>query len=196
LCAELRPSAARTTAEQEEARLNQAVKTVLRLFHHWGVVFVLKHSGSSSSSSAESDEEAVGACGDIVLNPQSLADVFKCVITCHTSTAGDESRKELFRQGVLSHSLIESVWSGYEPRLCSQFLRLLHDSELCFELFDSQGNSTHRSLVPSLLPAIAVRGDDETEIRKKLFAHSPSLCPSPSETTKRLHHGYVELEFD
>jgi GTPase SAR1 family protein len=190
VCAELRPSPTASIAEEDEARLVQAVKTVLRLFHHWGVVFALKKFKSGSLN-----EDGDESCGDIILNPQCLADVFRCVITCQASTTGDESRKELFRQGILNHSLIESIWSGYEPRICSQFLRLLHESELCFEIFNSEGESTHRSLVPSLLPvAVGVRGNDEAEIREKLFHPSPPV--PPSSMAPQFRHGYLKLEFD
>jgi GTPase SAR1 family protein len=88
----------------------QAVKTALALFHHWGVVFVLKKSSSVSAHDHDKhgDANEIGKgdeeCGDIVLNPQRLADVFKCVITCHVDSTGDEKKSELFQEGTTESS--------------------------------------------------------------------------------------------
>jgi hypothetical protein len=170
----------------------QAMKTVLTLFHHWGVIFVLKKFSSSNELSLSIDE--ADECGDIVLNPQSLADVFKCVITCHVNSTGVEENKELFEEGILNYNQLESIWSGYESRLCPQFLELLHNSELCYAIFDSNGASTHRSLVPSLLPVS--HRMDETGLRAELF---PFLAPSSrEEITKKMmsSHRSVKISFD
>jgi hypothetical protein len=175
-----------------DLEFSQAMKTVLTLFHHWGVIFVLKKFSSSNELSLSVDE--ADECGDIVLNPQSLADVFKCVITCHVNSTGVEQNKELFEEGILNHNQLDSIWSGYESRLCPQFLELLHHSELCYEIFDSNGASTHRSLVPSLFPVS--HRMEETDLRAELF---PFLAPSPRvEITKKtmISHGSVKISFD
>jgi GTPase SAR1 family protein len=212
--------------------LMQAMKTVLSLFHHWGVVFLLKKKTSPRVSNDDLGEQdnldnEIGngdgngngnedqECGDIVLNPQSLADVFKCVITCHTDSTSAVEKRELFEQGILDHSRIESIWSGYEARLCLQFLILLQESELCYEIYDSTGASTNRSLVPSLLPVSAVtNGLNEMTLRDHLldlsspFSSSSSapMSSSPnmnlstvSKTKKRMtmiSQGFVKISFD
>jgi hypothetical protein len=171
----------------------QAVKTVLTLFHHWGVIFVLKQSSTVTEPSLR---DGVAEFGDIVLNPQSLADVFKCVITCHVNSTSTEAKRELFAKGILHHNQIESIWSGYEPRLCSQFLALLHSSELCYEIFDSNGASTHRSLVPSLLPVTVVANQlDEMVFRAELFSSLPPPAPSNKKQTM-VSQGSVRISFD
>ena len=166
----------------------QAVKTVLHLFHHWGLIFILPEYVAGVLGGIEN-----GRSGDIVLDPQSLADVFKCVITCKESQNRDP---DLFHHGILNHDMIESIWSEYEPHLRSQFLQLLQDCELCFEIFDSDGKSTNRSLVPSLLPVIYLRGnDEETELREQLFGRTP-IVSIPSLKNKWFHEGYVKITFD
>jgi hypothetical protein len=175
----------------------QAVKTVSSLFHHWGVIFLLKQSSTVTEPSLR---DGVAEFGDIVLNPQSLADVFKCVITCHVNSKRAEGKRELFTEGILHHNQIESIWSGYEPRLSSQFLALLHICELCYEIFDSNGASTHRSLIPSLLPVTVVANRlDEMVFRAELFPSLPS--PAPSNMTKNkkqtmVSQGFVRISFD
>ena len=100
---------------------------LLSLLHQWGAVHVL--SG-----------------GDIVLQPQQLADVMKCVITA--TPAGSS-----LHAGILQHRDMGAVWSQYETRLHLQFLSLLHDSELAYPLYDSSGNPLSQSLVPAMLPS-------------------------------------------
>ena len=161
-------------ASLDDAEFLQAAKTVLNIFHHWGVVFVLKASSDS---------------GDVVLNPQDLADVFARVITCHADSTGAVEKSELFKSGILRHDLIGSIWSGYEQRLHTQFLALLHDCELCFEIFDQQGTATNCSLVPALLP----KANDlsETFIRHQLFSSH-----HPHGSSNMVSEGLVKISFN
>jgi GTPase SAR1 family protein len=192
-----------------DLELMQAMKTVLTLFHHWGVIFLLKKSSSASDPSLrgngndndhDSNEIVNGyrnedqECGDIVLNPQSLANVFKSVITCHADSTSAVGKRELFEEGVLDHSRIESIWSGYEARLCLQFLILLQDSELCYELYDSTGASTHRSLVPSLLPVSAVtNGSDEMTLRNHLIDVSNMSLTKTKIKMTMISQGFLKI---
>jgi len=50
--------------------------------------------------------------------------------------------KELFEEGILSHDedVLGFVWREYPSRLHGQFLRLLQDSELAYEIFDGMEN--------------------------------------------------------
>jgi hypothetical protein len=100
--------------------------------------------------------------GDIIiLNPQSLADVFRCVITC--------SNEGMIRHGILLHNQMDYVWSEYEPRLHQGFLCLLHQCELAYEIFDSRDVLPVESLVPSLLPNLRYDLLKEVEIRDQLL---------------------------
>jgi GTPase SAR1 family protein len=164
-----------------DPRFLEVANAVLSLFHQWGVIFLLKK--LSTQSSIEND---FSQCGDIVLDPQRLAHVFKCVISASSavsgrgsSSASAASPSELLSQGFLSHDQIGSIWEGYDPRLHSQFLRLLQDSELCYEQYDLSGASTNCSLVPSLLPV-----DIELE-----FSAAQNTSPI-------VNQGFVRISFD
>jgi len=125
-----------------------------------------------------------------VLCPQKLADVFKCVITCHAESTNAIGKGDLFEKGVLHHNLIENIWSGYERRLCTQFLTLLHNCELCYEMFDINGASTNRSFVPSLLGTASKRLIDRV-IREDLLRP-----PQASSNKKMISEGYIKISFD
>jgi GTPase SAR1 family protein len=146
----------------EDPEVTVRVDTLLYLLHQWGSVFILpeRMKGRQGSSGV----------GDIVLDPQSLADVFKCVLT--SSRATTRSNKQLFEDGILLHHTAEILWAAYEPHLRSQFLDLLHRCELAFEVFDSQGRSEDRSLVPALLRE--TRRLDEKQIRERILSLWPS----------------------
>jgi GTPase SAR1 family protein len=128
---------------------------LLFLFHHWGVVFVLPDPNLPNGQDFFS-------CGDIILDPQRLADVLRAVVSSHRSTS--QANRDLLDSGVLNHALTPLIWPNYDPRLCTQFLALLHSSELAYEIYDSIGLSTHQSLVPALLPPS--RRLTEREIRE------------------------------
>lgn len=161
---------------QEEA--DQRMNIVLDLFHHWGVIYLLP-------------SQTFDCAGDVVLNPQNLADVFKAVITCR-----DQGSIE---NGILPHKLLSFIWSKFDSRLHSQFLYLLHNCELAYELFDERNVSTQRSLVPSLLPEISSFAlTPETQLREKMFL-SWSPCTSDScllENHTSISRGYVKITFD
>lgn len=101
------------------------------LFHQWGIVHVL-------------------GTGEIILKPQQLADVFACVITAQKSSL--VKLGETAVQGYLPHSDIHVVWDKYSESLRSSFLEMLHDHELAFALYDSNGSPRWISVVPSMLP--------------------------------------------
>ena len=140
---------------------------LLSLHHDWGIVHQLPAAASLPSTIPHCTANATGAGdvrtatstdiaisgsglgGDVVLDPQQLADVLRCVITCSAQRPGQDS----YRHGVLLHSAesLAAVWGQYEARLHPQFLQLLHSAGLAFPLFDSEGNPLHQSLVPSML---------------------------------------------
>jgi hypothetical protein len=93
------------------------------------VVFVLT---SSSSSLSPRVDGGGSRWGDIVLDPQDLADVFKSVITCRPTTTRAVGNRSLFEAGILSHNQLGLIWPQYEAHLHPQFLALLHDSELTY----------------------------------------------------------------
>jgi GTPase SAR1 family protein len=172
----------------------QKVQTILDLFHDWGVVFVLPSDG--------------GLSGDIVLDPQDLADVFKSVITCRAASTSALENRTLFEEGILSHNQLEFLWPRYEAHLRPQFLSLLHDCELAYEIFDRTGQSTGRSLVPALLPDVSKLGFGlglgsrlkERELREHLLADHPPDVPasvaSDPRTRAMITRGFVRLRFD
>jgi hypothetical protein len=73
-----------------------------------GLVFVLPNQLQSGGGVGEGDS------GDIVLAPQQLADVFKCVITCNSETTRRASNQQLFEDGILVHNRVGFVWSEFE----------------------------------------------------------------------------------
>eukprot|EP00301_Raphidiophrys_heterophryoidea_P005957 c12444_g1_i2.p1 GENE.c12444_g1_i2~~c12444_g1_i2.p1 ORF type:complete len:2218 (+),score=558.81 c12444_g1_i2:626-7279(+) len=88
----------------------------------------------------------------IILNPQWLADVCRCIITAQESHVDN---------GVLDHALLPRVWAAFKPDLYDKLLELLQKFELIRRLPNEKkaGGSTEpesilsgRSLVPSLLP--------------------------------------------
>jgi GTPase SAR1 family protein len=167
------------------------VKTILELFHHWGVVYVLPDADGSRDSCG----------GDIVLNPQKLADVFKCVITCHTNTTRKSANNNLlFEEGILVHNRAGFVWpeEQYDPRLYSQFLNLFRDCELAYEMFDEKGAPSDRSLVPSLLPESSVLDEEELRARLLIPWDSPSSPPIAELKVKNqmISRGFVKISFD
>jgi hypothetical protein len=201
------PAAAATSTESAKRIETILIETILDLFHHWGVVFVLP--SSSSSSPSPRVDGGGGRWGDIVLDPQDLADVFKSVIACCPATTRAVGNRSLFEAGILSHNQLESIWPQYEAHLCPQFLALLHDCELSYEIFDRAGCSTGRSLVPALLPDSGRL--TEKEFRDRLLADfaaapapaaaaslGPALTPVPASAPARpmITRGSVKISFD
>lgn len=99
---------------------------LLDLLHKWGAVHILPG-------------------GDIVLQPQDLADVMRQVITSRINPWASAP-------GTLHHADIGSVWASYESHLHHQFLALFHKCELAFPLYNSMGIPLNESLVPAMLP--------------------------------------------
>jgi GTPase SAR1 family protein len=160
------------------------MKTVLDLFHHWGVVFVLPNQLQSGGGVGEGDG------GDIVLAPQQLANVLKCVITCNSETMRSSSNHQLFKDGILVHDRVGLVWSEYEARLHHKFLCLLNQVELAYDMFDSRGEPLGCSLVPSLLPEPDLDLLEEGEVRARL------LCEESRVRIDMICRGVVKIKFD
>ena len=114
-----------------------------------------------------SDLQEEDRTGDIILDPQELANVFSCVITSNQATTSAPFLQRLFEEGILDHNQINEIWSGYDARLRPQFLRLFHKCELAYELFNADGQPKSQSLIPSLLPESEIF-EDEQELRRKL----------------------------
>jgi GTPase SAR1 family protein len=163
----------------------ERMRVILELFHHWGVICVLPNPTSGCQFG-----------GDIVLDPQKLANVFKCVITSHTDTTDN---KQLFEEGILVHDRVGFVWpeEQFDPRFYPEFLHLFHDCELAYELFDETGASSGRSLVPYLLaesPPLS-----EEELRARLLSAWDSTSPSIAELKSKnqiISRGFVKIAFD
>jgi hypothetical protein len=122
---------------------------VKELFCFWGMLFELSN-------------------GDLVLNPQQLADVLACVFT---KEPGKIARMGDIANGVLGHqeSTVEAVWGGssalkYQKYLWSfesasislvpvpPFLDLLHRAELGYPLYGPTGIPLSATFIPALLP--------------------------------------------
>ena len=101
---------------------DQAILAI-SLFHDWGVIHQLP----------------VSAGGDIVLRPQSLSDVLSCVVHAHHP------------QPVLHHEALRDIWLQFDQRLHRQFLALMHECNLAYPLFSSDGTPLDKSLVPALM---------------------------------------------
>ena len=122
----------------------------LKLFAWWGFVHVLSN-------------------GDVVLRPQQLADVLACVVSKKPETLTRIGEPARFGTLLHDESTLSAVWEDYDPRLwqiesatvsrsedemsesAPAFLNLLYQSGLAFPLYDAQGNSAGKSLVPSML---------------------------------------------
>jgi small GTP-binding protein len=110
------------------------------LFKMWGLVKVLYN-------------------GDVVLNPQKLADVLACVISMKPETL---NRIGSAREGLLRHDeeSLCAIWGEYDRRLwsceegggTSSFIELLHQSGLAYPLYDPCGKLVGMSLIIAMLP--------------------------------------------
>jgi len=117
------------------------------LFCFWGMLFELSN-------------------GDLVLNPQQLADVLACVFTKEPEKI---VRMGDIAYGVLGHhnSIVEAVWGGsnsleYPKHLWSfqssrrtqvpPFLDLLYRAELGYPLYGPTGIQLGATFIPALLP--------------------------------------------
>ena len=109
--------------------LDKQSSLLLSLLHQWGTVHVLSK-------------------GDIVLQPQQLADVMRRVVT---GKAVAEGAVVATSHGVLQHADIHTIWSAYHESLRPQFLDLLHQCELAYPLFSASGIPLYQSLVPAML---------------------------------------------
>ena len=201
--------------------MKERIELVLSLFDDWGIIFILPSSKNKNNKNKndkfegnfetkENNEDKVknkvkDCVGDIVLDPQRLADVFKCVISCHKNTT---EGKQLFEDGILVHNQVGYLWTEYEPRLHVQFLDLLHDCELAIEIFDEEGNSTRRSLIPSILPEFNLNtlnhdnndnngNNIEKTIRDKYLSKFNSMSSSsPRRISNMIKTGFVRITFD
>lgn len=115
---------------------------VLDLFHAWGVIHCLP-----------------GENSDIVLNPQDLADVFRCVITFSSVRPG----QIVYKDGILPHDHLKEIWDSdekkYPEHLWLQFLKLLFKCNLAFPLYDGTGFALEKSLIPSMLSDLTFKLD-------------------------------------
>lgn len=171
-------------------RVLERANTVLLLFHHWGLIYLLPKPYSMLNGQPT-------FLGDIVLNPQHLADIFRSIITASRNI--HDTHKNLLRNGVLIHDQVGYLWPDYDPRLHMQFLSLFHDCELAYEIFDSKGDPIGESLVPSLLPEplFSLHTLSELELRKTLFCRWEKRENSPLKVNNRMiSRGYINITFD
>jgi GTPase SAR1 family protein len=160
------------------------MKPVLDLFHQWGVIFVLPSQHQSRG-------------GNIVLEPQQLANVFKCVITSNNETINSISNQQLFKNGILFHNQLGFVWSEYEAGLHHEFLCLLHQCDLAYEMFDWRGDPSGRSLVPALLPHPTLDLMEEEEVRGQLLSvWETGLTMERRLGNGMISRGVVKIKFD
>lgn len=141
-------------ADAPPAETEDSIKSMLSLYHRWGYLYLLPDPSCPSSDDSDAN-------GDIVLNPQDLADVFKAVITFVTP----------LEDGVLFHDQAYDIWPEHESKLYPQFLSLFHNCEMAYEIVDSEGNPTGKSLVPSRLPEppSPLHQMSEYDLRAKMF---------------------------
>jgi small GTP-binding protein len=144
------------------------------LFKMWGLIKVLHN-------------------GDVVLNPQKLADVLACIISMKPETL---NRIGAAREGLLSHDeeSLSAIWCHYDRRLwlceegaISSFIELLHESGLAYPLYDPCGKSVGTSLIIAMLP-------------ERLYGHpisdvtQASLCKL-FLNTDAIRHGSLTIEW-
>ena len=118
----------------------ESAQTAKELFCHWGMLFELSN-------------------GDLVLNPQQLADVLACVFT---KDAGKVAKMGDIGRGILQHqeAVLEAVWSAFPKSLWSSaaaeesppFITLLHRAELGYPLYGPTGHPLNATFIPALLP--------------------------------------------
>lgn len=137
------------------------------LFKMWGLIKVLYN-------------------GDVVLNPQKLADVLACIISMKPKTL---NRIGDAKEGLLRHDeeSLSSIWGmQYDRRLwscergdISSFIELLHESGLAYPLYDPYGKSIGMSLIIAMLPekpdGHPRSGVTETSLHE-LFLSTDSIC--------------------
>ena len=143
-----------------------------------------------------------------ILRPQQLADVLACVVTKNPVTL--TRVKRLSKEGILDHSdeSLQRVWGMYPEALwkcesncpsgrLSLFLRLLHDSGLAYEVFDSFGRPQGRSIVPCILPDKPVGFDGDVNDEVELLRHFvPDYLRSASpNTAEKLLVSFSSLPF-
>jgi GTPase SAR1 family protein len=137
--------------------------------------------------------------GDIVLQPQLLANVMACVFT---KVSAKHKRTIELQEGVLQHSndVLDSVWAEEFPNLdrnlwrcgahnrgISPFLSLLYQAGLAFELFDPLGRSMGASLVPALLPLHPCGYDSLPRMPGVLYMEKLCRLFVPPELSAHLH---------
>ena len=163
----------------------------------FGAIYTL----SSGSSGRGSDPV-------FILRPQQLADVLACVVTKNPVTL--TRVKRLSKEGILDHSddALQRVWGMYPEALwrcdsgegsigrLSLFLRLLHDSGLAYEVFDSFGRPQGRSIIPCILPEKPVGFDGDVNNESELLRHFvPDYLRSASLTLEKLQISFNSTPF-
>jgi hypothetical protein len=117
----------------------ESAQVAKELFCHWGMLFELFN-------------------GDLVLNPQQLADVLACVFT---KDKGKVAKMGDIGRGILHHQkvILKVVWSAFPKSLWSTataatppFIKLLHMAELGYPLYGPTGNPLNATFIPALLP--------------------------------------------
>lgn len=93
----------------------------------------------------------------VILKPQWLIDVLRCVVTNTDNALAIED-------GVLPHVLLRHLWETYPEHLHPYFLLLMEHFEISFRL------NTHTSLVPSLLPMCCLQPE------KVEFSANNAMC--------------------
>ena len=131
----------------------------LDLFHDWGFIHILPG-------------------GDVILEPQKLADVFSCAISFKAEKIYGMGDGKL---GLLRHDEIDLVWRNYDVHLQPQFLQLMHDHKLAYPLFDSHSQPLEASIVPAMLPDEPLGGSrflPERDLRTLFFPEHAKLQAS------------------
>lgn len=163
----------------DEGDSSVQVKNALLLFHHWGLIFLLPDSSTPEGR------------GDIVLNPQDLVDVLKAVITVKSVP--------VCRDDVFNHQHAGYIWPDYDTRLHPQFITLLHNYELAYEILDQKGDPSGRSLVPVHLPEPSLPLVDMTEqdLRRQIMSvWDGKSNPALMIKNCMISQGYIRITFD
>ena len=113
--------------------------------------------------------------GQYLIRPQDHADILACVVT---KVQCEETSKE---NGILNHNEenLSKIWGNrFQPKnlwytegALSPFLRLLHDSGLAYESFDTRGEPQNKSIVPCMLGAGPKDFHKDTENVMDLMTH-------------------------
>lgn len=160
------------------------------LFCDWGVVHPLSN-------------------GDLVLQPQQLADILACVFTKADSKLAHFDVD--LSEGLLKHNdmIGREIWGRYDERLWSfsassgrepPFIRLLYSSGLAFKLRDENGKWLPVSMIPALLPEIPVGFDrtkpvSEETLKEYFFASNIILQDKVHSTIKLTFKPTIAVPF-